>query len=159
MAGKGIDHARCPKARVRPSLFSGPERAFADVLKRALQKKVVVFLKVRVLDVIELYAEPDRRRLFFWRDVLGDQHFDYVVCRKDTLGAPAGRRTGRPGRPEAVDDRRRNNSGCQQRLLNRLKLERAAALWPLVVRGACQAESAPPSPSQWPRVRRLACDM
>jgi hypothetical protein len=35
--------------------------------------------------VIERYDEPDRRRLFFWRDVLGDRHFDFRLCRKDTL--------------------------------------------------------------------------
>jgi len=36
--------------------------------------------------VIELDAgERDRKRLFFWRDVLGDKHFDYVVCRSRTL--------------------------------------------------------------------------
>jgi hypothetical protein len=53
---------------------------------KAFRKKVRVFLKVRVLDVIELDGETtDKRRLFFWRDVLGDKHFDYVVCRDGTL--------------------------------------------------------------------------
>ena len=85
MATKGIDHATCPKARVVGSLWTGPERAFADVLVKALKKKVIVFLKVRVLDVIELADEPDKQRLFFWRDILGDKHFDYVVCRRETL--------------------------------------------------------------------------
>ena len=36
--------------------------------------------------MIELVDEPDKRRLFFWRDIpLGDKHFDYVVCRRETL--------------------------------------------------------------------------
>jgi Protein of unknown function (DUF2726) len=83
--GKGIDHATCPKARVARSLWSSSERAFADVLMKAFQKKVNVFIKVRVLDVIELGDEPDKRRLFFWRDILGDKHFDYVICRRETL--------------------------------------------------------------------------
>ena len=39
-----------------------------------------------MLDVIELDGTGvDRRQLFFWRDVLGDKHFDYVVCRRETL--------------------------------------------------------------------------
>jgi hypothetical protein len=86
MTGKGINHASCPKARVAESLWSEKEKAFADVLTRALKQKVRVFLKVRVLDVIELDAtEKDKKRLFFWRDILGDKHFDYVVCRRETL--------------------------------------------------------------------------
>jgi hypothetical protein len=85
MAGKGIDHATCPKARIRPRLWSEPEKGFGDLLLRAMKKKVNVFVKVRVLDVIELIDEPDKRRLFFWRDILGDQHFDYVICRPHTL--------------------------------------------------------------------------
>src|SRR4051812_48485211 len=85
MAQKGIDHSTCPKARVVRSLWSESEKAFTDVLMKAFQKRVNVFLKVRVLDVIELVDEPDKRRLFFWRDVLGDKHFDYVVCRHKTL--------------------------------------------------------------------------
>src|SRR4051794_32575692 len=84
MPQKGINHTTCPKARVVRSLWSEQERAFADVLTKALKRKVIVFLKVRGLDVIELYDEPDRR-LFFWRDILGDKHFDYVVCRRETL--------------------------------------------------------------------------
>lgn len=48
--------------------------------------RVKVFIKVSVLDVIQLdAAEPDKKRLFFWRDVLGDKHFDYVICRRETL--------------------------------------------------------------------------
>jgi hypothetical protein len=85
MAGKGIDHASCPKARIRPRLWSEPEKGFGDLLLRAMKKKVNVFVKVRVLDVIELIDEPDKRRLFFWRDILGDKHFDYVICRPSTL--------------------------------------------------------------------------
>jgi hypothetical protein len=86
MSSKGIDHTTCPKARVVPALWSLAERGFAEVLMSAFKPKSVnVFVKVRVLDVIELYGEPDRKRLFFWRDVLGDKHFDYVVCRRGTL--------------------------------------------------------------------------
>lgn len=87
MPGKGIDHSTCPKARVVRSLFSDAEKAFADVLMKAFHKgKVKVFIKVSVLDVIALdAAEPDKKRLFFWREVLGDKHFDYVVCRRETL--------------------------------------------------------------------------
>ncbi len=86
MPGKGIDHATCPKARVVRSLWNETEQRFTDVLMKAFQRKVNVFLKVRVLDVIELDGKGvDRRQLFFWRDVLGDKHFDYVVCRAKTL--------------------------------------------------------------------------
>ena len=85
MAGKGIDHATCPNARVRARLWSESEKGFGDVLMRAFKKKVNVFVKVRVLDVIELENDPDKRRLFFWRDILGDKHFDYVICRPTTL--------------------------------------------------------------------------
>ena len=86
MGTKGIDHSTCPKARVARSLWTAEERAFTDVLMKAFKKKVNVFLKVRVLDVIELAEdEPDKRRLFFWRDILGDKHFDYVVCSRETL--------------------------------------------------------------------------
>ncbi len=86
MPGKGIDHATCPKARVVRSLCNEMEQRFTDVLMKAFQRKVNVFLKVRVLDVIELDGKGvDRRQLFFWRDNLGDKHFDYVVCRSKTL--------------------------------------------------------------------------
>ena len=86
MPGKGIDHSTCPKARVVRSLWTDPEKAFAQVLMKAFVKKVNVFIKVSVLDVISLdAAEPDKKRLFFWRDILGDKHFDYVVCRRETL--------------------------------------------------------------------------
>lgn len=86
MPGKGIDHATCPKALIVGSLWSESEKAFASVLLKAFQKKVSVFLKVRVLDVIELDGKDiDRRQLFFWREILGDKHFDYVVCSHNTL--------------------------------------------------------------------------
>lgn len=85
MPGKGIDHTTCPKARIAGSLWTTTEKAFADILMKAFKRKVNVFLKVRVLDVIELIDEPNKRRLFFWRDILGDKHFDYVVCRSETL--------------------------------------------------------------------------
>src|SRR6185437_14376255 len=85
MAGKGIDHTTCPKARVVGALWTPSERAFAEILMKAFKRKVNVFLKVGVLEVIELADEADRRRLFFWRDILGDKHFDYVVCRQATL--------------------------------------------------------------------------
>ncbi len=86
MPARGIDHSTCPKARVVPALWSLAERAFADVLLAAFKPMTVnVLLKVRVLDVIELIGEPDRKRLFFWRDILGDKHFDYVVCSRRTL--------------------------------------------------------------------------
>jgi len=86
MPTKGIDHATCPKARIARSLWNASEKAFAEMLLKAMKKKVVVFLKVRVLDVIELDpAGTTRNQLFFWRDILGDKHFDYVVCRRDTL--------------------------------------------------------------------------
>ena len=85
MPAKGIDHATCPKARVVRGLWSDVEKRFAGVLMKAFKQKVNVFLKVGVLDVIELVDEPDKRRLFFWRDILGDKHFDYVVCRRETL--------------------------------------------------------------------------
>lgn len=74
MPTKGIDHATCPKARVARSLWSETEKAIAGVLMRAFVKKVNVFIKVRVLDVIELDGRGvDRKRLFFWRDIFGRQ--------------------------------------------------------------------------------------
>ena len=87
MAGKGVDHTTCPKTRIVRSLWSDAEKAFSTVLMNAFHKgRVKVFIKVSVLDVIQLdAAEPDKKRLFFWRDILGDKHFDYVVCRRDTL--------------------------------------------------------------------------
>jgi len=86
MPAKGIDHATCPKARIARSLWTETEKAFAGVLMKAFQKKVNVFIKVRVLDVIELDGKGvDRRQIFFWRDILGDKHFDYVICRRETL--------------------------------------------------------------------------
>lgn len=52
----------------------------------AEQSSAPAALKVRVLDVSELDGTGvDRRQRFFWRDVLGDKHFDYVVCRAKTL--------------------------------------------------------------------------
>src|SRR5690349_874341 len=86
MAGKGVDHSTCPGARVVKSLGTTREMAFTEVLIKALRNKVKVFVKVRALDVIELdEGEKDKRRLFFWKDVLGDQHFDFVVCGGKTL--------------------------------------------------------------------------
>ncbi len=89
MAIRGIDHSTCPPARVVASLWTRQERDFAAVLLRAFRRKVNVFVKVRVLDVIELSRdEPDKRRLRFWQDILRDQHFDYVICRPGTLQPP-----------------------------------------------------------------------
>jgi hypothetical protein len=85
MAGKGIDHATCPKAHIARSVWSAAERAFANVLLKALHGKPTVLVKVRVLDVIELVEEPDKQRMFFWRRILGDQNFDYVICRRESL--------------------------------------------------------------------------
>src|SRR5690348_5705714 len=104
MPSKGIDHSTCPKARVVRSLWSEKERAFAEVLMRAFVKPVNIFLKVRVLDVIELIDEPDKRRLFFWRDILGDKHFDYVVCRRDTLEPLLAVELDDPRRSSTADD-------------------------------------------------------
>lgn len=67
------------------SLWSESEQRFAEILTSALRRRVRVFLKVRVLDVIELVDEADKQRLFFWRDILGDKHFDYVVCTRETM--------------------------------------------------------------------------
>lgn len=85
MPTKGIDHATCPKARIAKSLWTKQEQAFAAVLLKSLRNQVKVFMKVRVLDVIELINEPDQKKMFFWRDILGDKHFDYVICRRETL--------------------------------------------------------------------------
>lgn len=85
MAKKGIDLTTCPKARIVGSLWTRREQEFSRTLRKAFLKPVVIFLKVGVLDVIELVDEPDKRRLFFWRNVLGEMHFDYVICRGDTL--------------------------------------------------------------------------
>src|SRR4051794_12008074 len=86
MLRKGIDPATCPQASIVKAICSPAELEFADTLRHALDpKKVLVLVKVRVLDVIELENDPDKKRLFFWRDMLGDQHFDYVVCSKKTL--------------------------------------------------------------------------
>lgn len=43
MAGKGIDHATCPKARIARSLWTEIEKTFANVLMRAFQKMLTVF--------------------------------------------------------------------------------------------------------------------
>ncbi len=68
------------------ALWSLAERGFAEVLLKSFRpNSVKVFVKVNVLDVIELYGEPDRKRMYFWRDVLSKCHFDYVVCRRQTL--------------------------------------------------------------------------
>jgi hypothetical protein len=85
MPEKGTDRRLCPKARVARSLVSDRERAFMAILMKTFKVRVTVVLKIRVLDVIELYDEPDPRRLAFWHDVLGDKRFDYVVCRHKTL--------------------------------------------------------------------------
>lgn len=60
MAGKGIDHETCPKAHIARFLWTETEKAFTDILMKAFQKKVNAFIKVRVLDVIELDSKGRR---------------------------------------------------------------------------------------------------
>ena len=86
MPSKGIDLSTCPQARVVQAICSPAELAFAGTLKQALRSKVLILLKVRVLDVIHLIDDSaDKRRMFFWRDYVGDIHFDYVICSKQTM--------------------------------------------------------------------------
>jgi hypothetical protein len=85
MQKKGLDLSTMPKARVVKAIASPTELKFAATLKQALKSKVLILLKVRVLDVLELEPVADVKRAYFWRDYLGDVYFDFVVCSKQTL--------------------------------------------------------------------------
>jgi hypothetical protein len=65
-------------------LFSPQQRAFLDVLERAVGRGYRVYGKVRAADIIEVEPRLDRRSRERAYERLADQTFDFVVCTLDT---------------------------------------------------------------------------
>ena len=65
-------------------LFSPQQRAFMDVLERAVGRGYRIYGKVRAADVIEVHGRLDRRSRERAEDRLAGQLFDFVVCSGDT---------------------------------------------------------------------------
>lgn len=67
------------------TLFSPAERSFFGVLEQAVPEEYRVFGKVRVADVVSVRKLGDKRRWTRAFNQISAKHFDYVICRKDTL--------------------------------------------------------------------------
>lgn len=71
--------------RLLPSLLTAAERSFYGVLGKAVDAETVAFAKIRVADVLAPTKGLDRsnwRRAF---NKISSKHFDFVLCRADTL--------------------------------------------------------------------------
>lgn len=70
-------------------LFSPAERSFLGVLDSAVSDDYRVFGKVRVADVISPQKGMSRKNWQIAFNKISAKHFDYVLCRKDTLDVVA----------------------------------------------------------------------
>lgn len=68
-----------PPFRRRASLLSQGERAFFDVLQRAVAGNYLIFVKVRLEDVLVLPRGATRQRRG-WQNRVRQKHLDFVLC-------------------------------------------------------------------------------
>ncbi len=69
----------------RGALFSVAERSFYGVLEQAISKDYKIFGKVRVADVLTPKSNLNKSNWQTAFNKISAKHFDYVLCKKDTL--------------------------------------------------------------------------
>lgn len=74
-----------PPYELQETLFTPAERSFYGVLVQAVGDRAVIFGKVRVADVLTPKKGLDRKAWQSAFNRISAKHFDYVVCKPDTL--------------------------------------------------------------------------
>lgn len=77
------------KYRQRGPLFTKAERSFFGVLEQSIPDEYRVFGKVRVADVLTPEKGMNRKNWQIAFNKISSKHFDYILCRKDTLDVVA----------------------------------------------------------------------
>lgn len=73
------------KYRQRGPLFTKAERSFLGVLEQSISDEYRVFGKVRVADILTPEKGMDRKHWQIAFNKISSKHFDYILCRADTL--------------------------------------------------------------------------
>lgn len=81
--GKGYNY------RQRGALFTKAERSFLGVLEQSISDQYRVLGKVRVADVLTPEKGMGRKNWQIAFNKISSKHFDYVLCKKDTLDIEA----------------------------------------------------------------------
>ena len=67
-----------------PSLFSAAELRFLRTLEKAVDKRIRIYAKVRIADVVRVSPKVDRSRFFRAFNAIACKHLDYVLCEADS---------------------------------------------------------------------------
>ncbi|MEZ5592446.1 MAG: DUF2726 domain-containing protein [Gammaproteobacteria bacterium] len=67
-----------------PSLFSAAELRFLRALEKAVDKRVRIYAKVRIADVVRVSPKVDRSRFFRAFNAIACKHLDYVLCEAES---------------------------------------------------------------------------
>ena len=70
---------------IKGPLFTAAERSFLGVLDLAVPGDYLVFGKVRIADILTPKKGMDRKNWQIAFNKISAKHFDYVLCKKDTL--------------------------------------------------------------------------
>lgn len=81
--GKGYSY------RQRGALFTKAERSFLGVLEQSISDQYRVLGKVRVADILTPEKGMGRKNWQIAFNKISSKHFDYVLCKKDTLDIAA----------------------------------------------------------------------
>ena len=73
-----------PPFRRRDYLLSKAERAFFDVLQRAVKEELLIFAKVRMEDLVWLPKGTRNRQ--GWQNKVRQKHVDFVLCDASRIG-------------------------------------------------------------------------
>lgn len=77
------------KYRINGPLFSPAERSFYGVIESAVSDDYRVLGKVRIADILTPAKGMGRKHWQIAFNKISAKHFDYVLCRKDTLDVVA----------------------------------------------------------------------
>jgi len=67
-----------------PSLFSAAELRFLRVLEKAVDKRINIYAKVRIADVVRVSPGVDSSRFFRAFNAIACKHLDYVLCEAES---------------------------------------------------------------------------
>lgn len=63
-----------------PSLFSAAELRFLRALEKAVDRRIRIYAKVRIADVVRVSPGVDSSRFFRAFNAIACKHLDYVLC-------------------------------------------------------------------------------